>query len=680
MIFTTRELGVPPGLQGMIFAVGGLASLAGAVLVGPASRRFGSGRAMIGGVLAMGCSLLLVPLARPPLAMAVAILILQQLGDGAFAVYAINEKSLRQVITPAPVLGRANATVRFSVLSAMLIASLVGGWLGGLIGVRATLLLAAVGVLASAAWLAASPVRSLRSGHSQIDHGLKTPQSTVNHLRRRSGYTALGMTIRMGDGSQYNGAEPQTVTAGLPVIPPCLERRAGVGVAVHTVVLGAGPGGLAASYQLARAGLKLVVLEREAFAGGMTRTIKHNGFYLDIGRKELYSRNPAVHQFLTEILGGYYRTYPRRFASLYRGHIIEQSSAYKGLMRGMPLGMFVRVVADAVVSRVRYSFVKPRTYAEWVYAGTGRLYSQLTEQAYWEKIHGKRWNEMPAPVGDGAPSLRRLDGITDHRSGAHGAAVPVAEWRHPARGAGQIIELLERGAEEAGARFEFQSTITSLEADERRVTAVTVRTATESLRLLPEHVVSSIPIQGLTKLLLPQFKPSYGSGGPPPKRSARLVYLFFSEPPRFPHAWLEVSSPDLRVGRVTNFVGFNGEMVPTGQACLCVEYFCTEGDGLLEMSDDALRDLALKEMGSAGLVDPSTCFDSLVLTLPGGDAAINLRAWTAATQPYLDALRPFENLYYINRPSTDQALFAGLLAADAIISGSRTTFDSTPWG
>jgi protoporphyrinogen oxidase len=287
---------------------------------------------------------------------------------------------------------------------------------------------------------------------------------------------------------------------------------------------------------------------------------------------------------------------------------------------------------------------------------------------------------MPVPDGDGVPPSLRLGGITDHRSGAHGASVPGAEWRHPARGAGQIIDLLEKGARDAGARFEFQSTITGLEADERRVTAVTVRTATESLRLMPEHVVSSIPIQVLTKLLLPQFKPSYASGGPPPRRSARLVYLFFNEPPRFPHAWLEVSSPDLRVGRVTNFVGFNGEMVPTGQACLCVEYFCTDDDPLLKMSDDALRDLALREVASVGLAKPAACFDSLVLTLPGGDAAINLRAWTAATQPYLDALQRFENLYYINRPSTDQALFAGMLATDAIISGSRTAFDNAPWG
>jgi MFS family permease len=158
LLYTTRELGVPPGIQGMIFAVGGGASLAGALLVGPLSRRFGVGRAMIWGVAAMACAMLLPPLARGPVTLAIVMLVLQQLGDGAFTVYAINERSLRQTITPAAVLGRANATVRVSVLSAMLIASLFGGWLGGFIGLRGTLVVAAVGVMAAAVWLAASPI------------------------------------------------------------------------------------------------------------------------------------------------------------------------------------------------------------------------------------------------------------------------------------------------------------------------------------------------------------------------------------------------------------------------------------------------------------------------------------------------------------------------------------------
>src|SRR5688572_29432641 len=117
--------------------------------------------------------------------------------------------------------------------------------------------------------------------------------------------------------------------------------------------------------------------------------------------------------------------------------------------------MFVQVVAAILLSRIRYSLIKPRTYAEWVYGGTGRLYSQLTEQAYWEKIHGKRWSEIPVPVGDEGPSRLRFGGLMEMLSGVHGASVPATEWRHPARGAGQISELLERGAVDAGARFEF---------------------------------------------------------------------------------------------------------------------------------------------------------------------------------------------------------------------------------
>jgi len=147
-----------------------------------------------------------------------------------------------------------------------------------------------------------------------------------------------------------------------------------LGVAVHTVVLGAGPGGLAVAYRLAKAALNPFVLERAAFAGGLLRTLVHNGFFLDIGRKELYSRNPIVHRFCTEILGHHYRTYPRRFASLYRGRVVEQSGAYRGPLRGLPLGTWTRIAADLVVSRIRHTFIRPKTFEAWMYGGVPVLH------------------------------------------------------------------------------------------------------------------------------------------------------------------------------------------------------------------------------------------------------------------------------------------------------------------
>ena len=164
LLFAVRDLGFGPGILGMIFAVGGVSSLLGALVAGRTARRLGTGPAMVSGVLLMGLSMLFVPLAQGATVVAALLLLAQQLmGDGAFTVYEINQVSLRQAITAERLLGRVNASIRFAGLGAMLVGALVGGLLGETIGLRATLVVGAGGMSLGALWLLLSPVRSLRA-------------------------------------------------------------------------------------------------------------------------------------------------------------------------------------------------------------------------------------------------------------------------------------------------------------------------------------------------------------------------------------------------------------------------------------------------------------------------------------------------------------------------------------
>ena len=163
LLYVTRELGFKPGLLGMIFAVGGLSSLAGALLVRLGARRLGVGTSMWGGLILMGGSMLFIPLAQGATVLAASFLVAQQLvGDGGATVFEVNQVSLRQAITPGHVLGRVNASIRLSALVAMLLGSLLAGLLGETIGLRATLAVGAGFALAAALWLLLSPVRALR--------------------------------------------------------------------------------------------------------------------------------------------------------------------------------------------------------------------------------------------------------------------------------------------------------------------------------------------------------------------------------------------------------------------------------------------------------------------------------------------------------------------------------------
>ena len=161
-LYVIRVLDFQPGVLGMIYAVGGVSSLVGALFAARAASRLGVGPAMVSGLAIIGASMLLVPLAPGGVVLAAAFLVAQQLGDGGFVVYSINEVSLRQTITPDRLLGRVNSGFEICAHGVLLLGILAGGALGETLGLRGTLTIGAGAMLLAAFCLAASPVRTVR--------------------------------------------------------------------------------------------------------------------------------------------------------------------------------------------------------------------------------------------------------------------------------------------------------------------------------------------------------------------------------------------------------------------------------------------------------------------------------------------------------------------------------------
>jgi hypothetical protein len=101
-----------------------------------------------------GLTAMLIPAAHAPAGFAIPMLMAGQLfGDSAFAVYAINELSVRQKVAPAAVLGRVNAAMQLATRGILPIGALLAGYLAAAFGVRAVLTIAASGIVLSTIWL-----------------------------------------------------------------------------------------------------------------------------------------------------------------------------------------------------------------------------------------------------------------------------------------------------------------------------------------------------------------------------------------------------------------------------------------------------------------------------------------------------------------------------------------------
>jgi len=155
MIYTARDIALPPGVLGMVFALGALGAIGGAWLAPRVGRALGPGRAMTLGLIAFTLGAACVPLASGPGMAAVLLLAAQQIvGDGGHTLHDVHDRTLRQTAVPADLLGRADAGIRTVGAWASLGGTLAGGLLGEAFDAR-TVLWCAVAAGAAAALVAA---------------------------------------------------------------------------------------------------------------------------------------------------------------------------------------------------------------------------------------------------------------------------------------------------------------------------------------------------------------------------------------------------------------------------------------------------------------------------------------------------------------------------------------------
>ena len=164
MFYVASDLDFKPGILGVIFAVGGFASLIGAITTARLTRWIGIGPTLIATLPMIAIGRLLVVLAVDSSWVAIVLLVAQQfVTDPFWTTYEITNVSLRQSITPDRWQGRMNASLRSVDFGGMLLGALIGGWLGDGLGARSTLLIASLITVLAALPLLVPAVRGLKA-------------------------------------------------------------------------------------------------------------------------------------------------------------------------------------------------------------------------------------------------------------------------------------------------------------------------------------------------------------------------------------------------------------------------------------------------------------------------------------------------------------------------------------
>jgi protoporphyrinogen oxidase len=443
------------------------------------------------------------------------------------------------------------------------------------------------------------------------------------------------------------------------------------------VVIGAGPAGLTAAYELTRLDCRPIVLEKHAAVGGLARTERYKGFHFDMGGHRFFSKADAVNKLWHEVLGEDFLRRPRLSRIYYRRRFFSYPLRPMNALRGLGAWQGLRIVLSYLKWQL-FPYRHEDTFEHWVTNRFGRRLFLTFFKAYTEKVWGIPCSELKAEWA--AQRIKNLSLRTAllsmYLKPQKSVRTLIEEFHYPRRGPGMMWAAVADRIETRSGTVRLNAEVVKMLRVGARIEGVVVAAGGREDVIYGTDFLSTMPISELVRMLDPPAAVLAASERLR-YRDFLAVCLIVNRPTLFRDNWIYVHDPEVKVGRVQNFKNWSPEMLPdASKSSLGLEYFCTEGDELWRMSDRDLVELGKREVEQIGLAVAADVEDGCVFRVPKsypiydseyGEALATVRNYVAR----------IENLQTLGRNglhrynNQDHAMLTGMLAARNVVLGER---------
>lgn len=452
-------------------------------------------------------------------------------------------------------------------------------------------------------------------------------------------------------------------------------------------VIGAGPAGLTAGYLLAKAGVSVTVFESHPeYVGGISRTESYKGYHFDIGGHRFFSKSEEVEAFWTEILGDDMLDRPRSSRIYYNQQFFSYPLNAMEALRKLGIVESVRCVWSYLMAKLR-PIKNPVSFEDWVSNQFGRRLFRIFFKTYTEKVWGIPCSEISADWA--AQRIKGLSLIAAIQNALLPKRKPrekdaiiktlIDTFRYPKYGPGMMWEVCAQKMQTFGGKLQMGTPIVGIEQLETGKWLV--KTPGETVPAEFDAVISSAPMATLMpKLLPPMPEPARKAASALSYRDFITVVLILHDTHHLTDNWIYIHDPNVKVGRIQNFKSWSPFMVPDSRmACYGLEYFCFEGDGLWNSSDESLIALGKEELARVGLAPAADVVDGYVVRQPKAYPVYD-QAYADHVQTVREAIRAYPGLYLVGRNgmhkynNQDHSMMTAMLAVKNILA-DRELYD-----
>ena len=422
------------------------------------------------------------------------------------------------------------------------------------------------------------------------------------------------------------------------------------------IIIGAGPAGLTAAYELLERekDAQVIILEESEVIGGISRTVRFQGNRMDIGGHRFFSKDKKVMDWWQKMM-------PLQGAPAYDDKLLQRE---KELSEGGPDPEKENIVMllRQRVSRIYFEHkffdypisMKPQTFINMGFVKTmkagcsylascvhkleetslenfyrnrfGKVLYSMFFEGYTEKLWGRHPSEISADWG-----AQRVKGLSilailkdmfgkllpGRKSGKVETSL-IEEFWYPKYGPGQLWETVADRVQERGGQILFSSRVTCFDKDENgNISTVYYEQDGKEQALLADVVISSMPVKDLVAGMpdVPGDIARIAEGLPyrdfvtvgllVPSLKIKNETKIKTLNNLVPDCWIYVQDVGVKLGRIQIFNNWSPYMVkdPENTVFVGLEYFCSEGDDFWNLSEEDCVKMAIQELIDIGVLE-----------------------------------------------------------------------------
>lgn len=395
------------------------------------------------------------------------------------------------------------------------------------------------------------------------------------------------------------------------------------------LILGAGPAGLAAAFELLNADINFSIIEKEESVGGLAKTLCYKDFLLDIGphilctKPYVYDYNEKVFGTIKNLLGDdliQYELLGKKY--LENVQIQGKKFAYPiqvmGALTNVGMVRAMEMLSD--YCKAKYQSKPPQDGdASFEYAMTsqlGRSLADLFILKYSEKIWGFKCTSLSSDLawraGDFSLILVFKEQLSNiWKSIFSRSGHPVC---YPRNGIGLICDRIKEDIERSSVgEIQLNSHPTQIIHNGSNIIEVVACDNGELKSYFPKYLLSSIPVNQLIQLFDPAPPQEVFDAVKKLKyRSHICLYLILNRPHVLQEHCIYFPDLDIPFARIMEQKNYCDEMFPEGMTSLSIEFFCWEGDEIWESDDSHIFSLAVTELERMNIIAKTEVIDYFI--------------------------------------------------------------------